>query len=192
MSYYMSRKERIILTAIEIIDELGFQGLSTKEICRRQAISEGTLYKHFRSKDEVIIGVLEFYSKFDKDIKETIEMRKYPAKEAITYFISRFAEYYENDPAMAAILNSHEILRHEEGIAHKVTEIFESRSNYITQLIDRGKSAGEIKLEVDSESLSDIILGSCTVVALKWRMRNCSFPLKERILAANEHIMKSC
>jgi AcrR family transcriptional regulator len=192
MNFYMKRKEKIILTTIEILDELGFQGLSTKEICKRQGVSEGTLYKHFRSKDEVIIGVLEYYSKFDADIKETIEIKNLTAKEGITYIITCFAEYYESYPAMTAILNSHEVFRHEAGVAHKIIEIFESRTNYITNLIEKGIKSGEIKSDVDSDSLSDIILGSCTAITLKWRMRNCSFPLKEKILTAHDHIMKSC
>ncbi|MDP4091416.1 MAG: TetR/AcrR family transcriptional regulator, partial [Bacillota bacterium] len=51
---YIKRKERVTLTAIDILNELGFQGLSTKEICKRQEISEGTRYEHFKNKNEDI------------------------------------------------------------------------------------------------------------------------------------------
>jgi Transcriptional regulator len=50
MDFFIKRKDRIILTCIEIISDLGFQGLSTKEITQRQNISDGTLYKHFKRK----------------------------------------------------------------------------------------------------------------------------------------------
>ncbi len=191
MSFYIKRKERIILTSIEIMDELGFQSLSTKEICRRQEVSEGTLYKHFRSKNDVILGVLDYYSKFDEDIKQTIEMKNMSAKDGITYFITRFAEYYESYPAMTAIQHSHEVLRNEPGIADKIIQIFESRTNYISYLVEKGIKNGEIKAHVDSESLSDIILGTFQAICLKWRMRSYKFSLKQRILTAHEHIMEA-
>lgn len=192
MRFYIKRKEGIILTAIEIIDELGFQGLSTKEIAKRQKIAEGTLYKHYQRKDEIILAVLDYYSMFDTDIKQTIEMKRFSAKDSITYFITRFAEYYENYPAMTSILQSYEILKNEAGISHKIIEIFESRSNFIMRLIEIGKSNGEINPNVDSESLSDIILGTFTAITLKWRIRKYNFPLTERILAAHNHIMETC
>ncbi len=192
MSFYISRKERIILTSIEIMDELGFQSLSTKEICRRQEVSEGTLYKHFRSKNDVILGVLNYYSKFDEDIKQTIEMKNMSATEGITYFIARFAEYYESYPAMTAIQNSHEVLRNEAGVADKVIEIFESRTNFISYLVEKGRENGEINADIDSESLSDVVLGTFQAICLKWRMRNYNFPLKQRILTAHEKIMRAC
>ncbi|WHH61379.1 TetR/AcrR family transcriptional regulator [Petroclostridium sp. X23] len=192
MSFYIKRKEGIILTAIEIIDELGFQGLSTREIAKRQEIAEGTLYKHYRSKKEIILAVLDYYSMFDVDIKQTIEMNRFSAKDSITYFITRFAEYYESYPAMTSILQSYEVLKNEAGIAHRIIEIFELRSNLITYLIERGIKDGEIRPNVDSESLSDIILGTFRAITLKWRIRKYSFPLKERILTAQNYIMETC
>lgn len=190
MSPYMKRSEKIILTAIEILDELGLQGLSTKEICRREGVSEGALYKHFTGKDGVMLGILGCYSKFDNDIKETIILKELSAKEGITYAISRYAEYYENYPAMTAILNLYETLSHEAGIAHKVAEIFEYRNRFFADLIEKGIREGEFKSDVNSDSLSDIILGACMSVTLKWRMHGRSYPLKDKILEAHDHIMK--
>lgn len=191
MSIYLKRKEGIILTAIEIIDELGFQGLSTKEIAKRQEISEGTLYKHYRSKDEIILSVLDYYSMFDADIKETIEMKDFSAKDSITYFINRFAEYYEGYPALTAIVQSYEILKNEARIAHKIIDIFESRSEFILNLVEKGKNDGEFTSGIDSENLTDIILGTFSAITLKWRIRKYNFSLKERILSAHKFIMET-
>ncbi len=192
VNLYIKRKEGIILTAIEIIDELGFQGLSTKEIAKRQKIAEGTLYKHFRSKDGIILAVLDYYTMFDVDIKQTIEMKRFSAKDSITYFITRFAEYYESYPAMTSILQSYEVLKNEAGIAHRIIEIFEARSSFITDIIKKGIDCGEITPDIDSESYSDIILGTFIAISLKWRMRKYNFPLKERILTAHNYIMETC
>lgn len=190
MKRYIKRKDSIILTAIEIIDELGFQNLTTKEICRRQEFSEGSLYKHFRSKDEIILGVLDFYFMFDEEIGQSIEMKKLSSKESIAYYITRFAEYYENYPAMTAILNSYEFFRNEAGLASKVIEIYEFRTKLIVNFIEEGIKTGQFLPNIDSESLSDIILGSYRAIILKWRMRQFNFNLKERLISTIDMILK--
>lgn len=191
MNRYIKRKDSIILTTIEIIDEMGFQNLTTKEICRRQEFVEGSLYKHFKSKDEIILGVLDYYIKFDEEIGQTIEMKKFSSKESILYYITCFAEYYENYPAMTAILNTCEVLRNEVGVAHKVVEIYNFRTKLMVNFIEEGIKTGQFNSNIDSENLSDIILGSFSAIILKWRMRQFNFNLKERLLSTLDMILKA-
>ncbi|WP_066623009.1 TetR/AcrR family transcriptional regulator [Clostridium magnum] len=188
----MKRKERVILTAIDIISDLGFQGLTTKEICRRQEISDGTLYKHFRSKDEIILGVLDYYSKFDKSIKDTTELNKFSAKESIIFFFKMISEYYENYPSISAISNNYETLQHEANISEKAKEIFQSRSRLIIRYIEKAKENGELRSDIDSEGFADIILGGVRETILKWRMYNFNFSLKEKVISNIDMLLKMC
>jgi len=100
----LHRKDAIVLKAIEIIDETGLQGLSTREIAKRVGISEGTIFKHYKSKNEVLLAVLEHFSAFDDEIIKTIYLRKKTPKEAIIFFVSSYVEYYENYPAITALI----------------------------------------------------------------------------------------
>ena len=70
---FPSRKDSIILAVIDIINESGVQGLSTKEIAAKQGISESLLYKHFKSLDEVLVAVIQYYSRFDTMIMNTVQ-----------------------------------------------------------------------------------------------------------------------
>ena len=89
---FFHRKDRIILTAIEIINELGIQGLSTREIARRQEISEGTLFRHYKSKNDIILAVLDDFSKYDADIFHSVELKKLKPQRS-TYLFCRFFYY---------------------------------------------------------------------------------------------------
>jgi AcrR family transcriptional regulator len=174
------------------MSELGFQHLSTKEICKRQEISDGTLYKHFRSKDEIILGILEYYFKYDEVIKQTIEMKALSAKESIVFFFQMLSEYYENYPAITAILSSCETLRHEKGVSERVTEIFNIRCNIIVHYVEKGIESKEFRANIDSEGLSDIIIGTFRQAVLRWRMSKYTFSLKQRILLNLDMILKQC
>lgn len=179
----LHRKERLIITTIEIIDELGIQGLSTREIARRQGISEATLFRHFKSKNELLATVLEYFSKFDTDIFQSARLKELSYKEAITYVINSHVEYYENYPAMTSIMQVFDVLRYEPELADKVKNILNNRTGFIKQLIEDAQMAGQIRPDADSENLSDIISGFCRELCLKWRLDGRKFSLRERTLS---------
>lgn len=189
---YLNRKESIVMTTIEIIDELGIQGLSTREIAKRQEISEGTLFKHFKSKNEIILTVLDKFSQFDDEIIRSIALKQLDPRESIIYFLTSYLEYYENYSAITCILYMDDILRSNCEVEKKIREIFDKRSNYLKKLIEDAKKAGEIRTYIDSENLVDLIMGFCKNVILRWRINHCNFSLKERILPTLHVILNKC
>jgi AcrR family transcriptional regulator len=192
MSSYIKRKEHIILTAIEIISDLGFHGLSTKEISGREGISDGTLYKHFKNKNEIILGVLDYYSKYDDVIKETIDIKNLSSKASIIFFMEMLTECYENYPAITAITSIYETLAHEPVVANKITDIYEERIKFIVKYIERGIDNKEFSSNIDSESLTNLILGVNREIILKWRLNNYNFPLKEKVMSTIDMLFKLC
>ncbi len=189
---FPERKDSIVLTAIEIISDLGIQGLSTKELAKRQEITESLLYRHFRSKDEIIVAVLEYYSRFDKVIMDTITRKNSGAKEKIIEFTRLYVEYYENYRAISAILHSYQQFLNDTNTSGLVRDIFFKRNSFLAELVGAGQSREEISLYYSPEELADILTGYTTSLILKWRMSGFSFPLKERVLATLEKILSQC
>lgn len=190
-SSFLHRKESVILTAIDIIDQLGIQGLSTKEIARRQGISEGTLFRHFNTKNDILIAVLDYYSKFDADIFATITQKRLPSIEAVLFIVDTYSTYYENYPAITAVSDLFGILAHEPVLADKLRSILSRRRNFVRGVIKKGQAAGEIRPGPDGEILTDIILGTFRMVTFRWRMENRTFSLRQTVLAAVTAVMNS-
>jgi AcrR family transcriptional regulator len=184
------RKDSVILTAIEIIDELGIQGLSSREIAKRQGISEGTLFRHFKNKNEILIAVLDNFSKFDSDIFNSIIIRKLGFEDSITFFISSYVEYYENYPQITSLVNAYEVFRWEPELEEKISKIIERRFKFVKGLIDEGKKNGKILNNTESEILSEIIISVLNGTILRWRMSHYSFLLKERALSSLDMLIK--
>lgn len=179
----LHRKERVVLAAIDIINEEGIQGLSTKKIATRQGISEGTLFKHFRSKNEIISAVLDYFSQYDKDIYESCLLKKLKPKESLRFIIDSYATYYENYPAITAILQIYESLTYNKELAGKVYQTIHYRSQIIRQFIEAGQSNGEFDASIDSTILLDIIVGAFRNICLTWRMSNFEFSLRNQLLS---------
>lgn len=189
MHPYLSRKYKIVVSALEIIDELGIDGLSLRELAKRQGITEGALYKHFNSKEEILASVLDYYSRYDEKIKNTIGNSTMTPKEAIVFFIGSFAEIYESHPAMTCIVNSYEVLSNESMIVKRVKEIFTTRSEYVTSLVERGQKDGSIYGDFPPADLSTVIAGLLRTTALKWRISKYGFPLKSKVTSTLELLL---
>ncbi|MDF2675252.1 MAG: transcriptional regulator TetR family [Clostridiales bacterium] len=173
------RKDSLIITTIDIINEIGIQGLSTREIAKRQGVSEATIFRHYKSKNELLIAVLDFYSKFDSDISKSTQLKYLSAREAIEFWVNSYVEYYENYPAITSINQAYDVLASDKALAGKIKEIFNYRIGVLRTLIDRAKQEGELRHEIKSESLADIILGHKRHVCLRWRLDGFSFSLKD-------------
>ena len=52
---FVSRKDRIIASAIEIISESGLSALTTKNLALKENMSEALMYKYFGGIDEVLV-----------------------------------------------------------------------------------------------------------------------------------------
>jgi len=188
---YIHRKDSIVYNAIEIIDELGLKGLSSREIAKREGVSEGTLFRHFRTMNEIVIAVLNHFSQFDDDIKATVLLKEMNFKDSVIYCIKALSEYYESNPPSSAVVQAYDQLRCDKELMVKVEYIYSTRCNFITELCDKAKMRGEIPSDVSSEYMSDIIMGFSRNIILKWRISNYSFSLKERIISTFEMFLKA-
>jgi AcrR family transcriptional regulator len=186
---YLTRKENIILSAIEIIDELGLHELSIREIARRQQVSDASLYKHFKSKQEILIAVLEYYSTFDSMIIRTIEESNKGSKEGLTSFYRLISEYYENYPSISAVMTSYQLLLHDEVTKEKVEDIYFRRNQFIRDTIEKAKIEGHINSKHNSEIIADIIQGAFMNEVLMWRMKNYKFSLQDKTFLTIELLL---
>lgn len=189
--HVLHTKERLILATIDVINDFGIQGFSTKKVTKRVGISSGALFKHFETKNALLIAVLDYYSQYDNDIIESIELKKMAPKEAITYYINRYAEYYENYPAITAITQSYDILTCDPKLGNYIKPIILSRFNFLKKMIERAQEKGEIRADIESEMLVDIINGSRREICLNWRLSEYNFSLRDKTLSTLEVILEA-
>lgn len=190
MNGILHRRDRLIITTVELINELGLQGLSTRVIANREGVSEATLFRHYKNKNELLMAVLDYFVKYDEDIFETTKLKNFKPLEAIRFLIGSTVEYYENYPAITAITQLMDILQYEPELSDKIRSIIFTKSQSIKQLIDEAKLCGEMRSDIDSEELSDIIIGTLKEICLKWRISK-DFSLKERVLSSVNMLLVS-
>jgi AcrR family transcriptional regulator len=188
---YLTRRENIILSAIEIIDEIGLHELSIREIAKRQQVTDASLYKHFKSKQEILIAVIDYYSTFDSMIIRSIEQNNKGSKENLMLFYRLISEYYENYPSISAIMTSYQLLLHDKVTKEKIEHIYFGRNQFLRTTIEKAKIEGDINSKYNSETIADIIQGAFMNEVLKWRMKNYKFSLQDKTFLAIELLLET-
>ncbi|MEO1784830.1 TetR/AcrR family transcriptional regulator [Thermodesulfobium sp. 4217-1] len=191
LSSLLHRRETLILTAIEIINEKEFGGLSTRELAKREGVSESAIFKHFKSKNDLIMAILDYFSQYDKAIMRSIENNKLDPVDSIYMFIDSFISYYENYPEITVIFNSYESLVSNDDFKQKIKEIFFERNNFLNSLIKDAIKKNRISLDIESEQLTDIIYGTLRGVIYKWRLLDYQFSLRSYFMAILKFILKA-
>lgn len=79
------RKEEILDVAEKLFGTKGFDNTSTGDILGAVGIARGTLYYHFKSKEEILDGVIERMTKrLIQDAKEIVRNKELPVLERLT------------------------------------------------------------------------------------------------------------
>lgn len=76
----LTTKERILDIAIDLMSAKGFDSVSIREIARAVGIRESSIYNHFKSKDEILDTIIDYFTfeltragDMDEDIGSLLE-----------------------------------------------------------------------------------------------------------------------
>lgn len=185
----IKRRESIIVSTIQTLNEVGLQNLSTKMIANQEGVSEGTLFRHFKTKTDIMLAVVDHFSQYDDAIIETCVKKNFSPLEAIRYFYNAYAEYYQNYPEITVVIQAYDSLMCDEELAEKVSAIIYKRADFIIKTIQAAKDQNLIGAHLDPVLLENILTGGSKEICLKWRMERYCFSIKEKTAEMVETII---
>jgi len=174
----VERQKQIIDEAIKIIHEKGFASLSIRELAKKVGISEPAIYRHFSSKEDIVVGILNRMIEFGEIIENNIKDIKNP-KEKIKQFIYLHIELLEKNPQMTSIIFSEDIFQPNEIINGKLQIIFRKRHSLLNGIINNAIDEGII-VDIEAEEIGNIILGYLHLVIREWRQSRFNFSLIDK------------
>ncbi len=188
---YIKRKERIIIDAIDLLDEQGIQGLTTKELARREGISEPAIYKQYESKKDIILTIIDRFSAFDDVISNTILEQKMKFKDAVLFLIESITTYYQNYPQISTVLFSFDVFKYDSDTNSKMQKNVDRYYEFVIMLIKSGIESGELDPGTDPEGMADIFLGILGSAIWRWKVTDCGYDLKENVMRSMKWVIKN-
>jgi AcrR family transcriptional regulator len=97
---FVNTRERIEQAAIQLFASRGISETSVRDITRAVGISEGALYRHFESKDDLVWQTFESnYTAFAREL-EALASRPLRAKEKLAAMIRGFCRAHDDNPVL--------------------------------------------------------------------------------------------
>jgi AcrR family transcriptional regulator len=171
------RQEQIVEAALELISTEGVYALSIVGIAERVGIVPSALYRHFRSKDDVVDAVLDLLKK--RLLSNVTHVRKQTpdALERLQFLLLRHARLLTENRAIPHVVFSDGVYTgHPEGKA-KVFEIITSYLDEIQKIIEEGKQHGTIREGVASSTAAVMFLGMILPAAVLWSVSGGDFDM---------------
>jgi len=151
------REEAILEAAHRLFAEKGFQGMTMDELAARVGIAKGSLYQHFRSKEELLgVALVSFMDRISEYVDSLPSAQ--PAIERLkqTYRRALHLRFQEGFPD---IFNAKSLIK--ESLSHQ--PVYTAAANRLVKalagLVDTAKKQGDVMQDIPTEVLVYAAIG---------------------------------
>lgn len=129
-------KKRILDAAYELFVEKGYRGSSMREIAENASIKAGSIYNHFKKKEEIFEAVFIERHPLFRILAVLEEVEGETAEELLTNAVNRLRAELQNDPGLLNLFFVEFVEMKGEHIPIAIETNFPYDSNFIRQLTD--------------------------------------------------------
>jgi len=174
------RKEKILEAALLCFNKKGYFKTSIDDIASAGKISKGGVYYHFKSKEELFLGLFHFrLNKYIEQLKAYIQEEDDPL-ERIRMLIQKWGLILkENEDFFKFCLEFGSMGAREQGIRKEMTSFYQNSIKTFRQIIEEGIAIGEFK-NLDSEKIARLIYFLSNGVFFAYFAVNVDFDLIEQ------------
>jgi AcrR family transcriptional regulator len=167
----LSTKDKILLSALEMFSNKGFNETTISEISKGAGVGEATIYEYFQNKEDLLFKIPE---KFCREAMPLLNEHLQGIKGAlnkIRKFIWFHLFFFQKNKSYANIMLL--ILRQNRKFLE--TESYEKIREYtrvIIQIVEEGKKEGSIKFDIDANLVRNMIMGTVEHLETRWLLIN--------------------
>jgi len=174
-----ARQLEIIEAAGEILTKSGVNGLTTKNLAALIGFSESALYRHFKSKEEIILTMLLYLAEdMDIRLRLVVKVDNDPKKKLNALFNSQF-DFFQKNPHFLIAMLSDGLFEESAAINKAIKKIMETAMKQLLPIIELGQQQHIFNRDLTAEALCHFIMGSFRLHILKWRLSGLSFDVKQ-------------
>jgi AcrR family transcriptional regulator len=189
--HYTARQLEIMEAATERIDKYGIQNLTIKTLAADIGLSEPALYRHFNSKNDILLSILDYFISEIKKRSTKISFK--PGKSALeelTAIVTVQLKLLANRPAIASVVFAESIFHFDEQLTKKIKEIVELMHKLVGENLQRGQQSGQYSKICTASVLTTLLLGGIRMTVLKWKLADHKSNLLKDGLAVLDGLIK--
>lgn len=156
----MDYRQRIIDAFKELAMARGFSGVTMEELAARAGVSKRTVYRYFRSKEELVSAVVEdFLAVFAGCVKEALDSSAHPVER-----ITNIAKVIPQNIRFIYAPALHDVQKHYPHLWEKIERFREERIRQIIEIIITNSGQGHFR-DIHPKVFTAALLASIRAVA---------------------------
>ncbi len=173
------RQDEIVEASMRIIAKSGIESLTTKSIAKSVGISEAAIYRHFKSKSDILLSVLEYFENRASGLLNLVSKENICGLDKIYRILKTRCDDFVDNPALMVVIFSEELFPNDSRLSNKVYEIMSMNQRVITEIIDGCINSGEVRNDIGKDILFYMIAGTFRFMVTHWRLSNYGTNLKD-------------
>lgn len=154
----------IFQAAIEVFADSGFDQAKMDEIAQEAKVAKGTIYYHFKSKEELFVGLMnEGMEKLIEFVTRNMEIESSPA-ERLEALLRTHIQFFMDNGKLAKLLLNEAFSRKDRQSQFRVK--IREYLHLIERVLEEGKNEGVFAVKFPQETAS-AIFGAASVVVLQ-------------------------
>jgi len=174
------RQFEILEAAGKILSTSGVGSLTIKNLAQEMKFSESAIYRHFTSKEEIVLVMLGYLAKnMDERLQKAVSTDKSASGNLESIFLDQFAFFAKNPHFVVAVF-SDGLMEASQNINAAILRIMQVKMKHLLPVLMQGQQQGSFTNAITAEELMHIIMGSFRLQMFKWRVANFQFDIEQQ------------
>lgn len=183
------RQLQIIEKVGKLLTENGVGGLTTKKLANEIGFSESALYRHFSSKEEIIVSMLHYLAESMEERFSQLKLDEDPVLNFEKLFRSQF-DFFTERPHFVVAVFSDGLLEQSEKVNEAIKHVMETKKKFLMPIITAGKQKQVFTNDITTQEMMNIVMGTVRLQMYKWRRSGFEFDIKVRGNTTIQSILK--
>lgn len=171
------RQQEIVDAARRIISTKGIENLTVRQIARELRITDGALYRHFRSKNEIIRLLIDEVEKtLLATIEEAAQDKRDPVQKLENIFLSHIS-YAEQRKGVTFIIINETLSLKDKSLQRRMFGVIGRYLKTIEAVLMEGAKSGKMRRGLNLNAASLAFFGAVQATVTLWALSGFRRPL---------------
>lgn len=174
------RRRELIAEARRILATEGVDALTTRRIAHAAGLTEGAIYRHFRGKRDILLGLVDELDELVVAELQRAQARGGSALETLEHLLQEWFSSAERRRGVGFIVIAQVLLNGDSALRRRIRSVLQQHLTVVQDLLEQAVKAGDIDATVDTEAAALAFFGLVQSTVTLWRFTDSKAPLTER------------
>ncbi len=164
------RQEQIAEAALDLVASHGVGRLSVAAVARRVGLVPSGIYRHFKSKDDIIAAVLDLLERRIREVLRAAKQTTTDPVERMRHVLMGHVRIIRQGRAIPRIVFSDDFHKGQPQRKERVRRIVTYYLGQLSELVRQGQKSGQLRDDLDPETLALMFLGIIVPAGILWHL----------------------